>query len=77
MGNIKEEIKHPNFFDVEIVVDEQSKDETRDPYDIVTLYISYSSINNPNELIELGKWLIDNGNRIKREYTSKGKKRKV
>ena len=57
-------------------VDEKSKDETREPYDIVSLDISFSSIRQPDELVELGKWLIEQGTRIKKQYTSTGKLRK-
>ena len=75
MGHIKETIKHPTIPDIEIVVDEKSKDETREPYDIVSLDIFYS-IRQPDELVELGKWLIEQGARIKKQYTSTGKIKK-
>lgn len=77
MGYILEETEHPTLRDVSITVDEKTKDETREPWNIVSLDITFSSIRTPDELIELGKWLIENGNRIKKEYTSTGKKRKV
>ena len=76
MGFIHETIYHPTIDDVEIVVDEKSIDETREPYDIVSLYVSFSAIQQPDDLVELGKWLIDHGTRIKKQYTSKGKPRK-
>ena len=76
MGLIKETINHPTIDDVEITVDEHAKDETREPYDIVSLDISFSSIEHPDQLVELGKWLIEQGERIKKQYTSKGKLRK-
>lgn len=76
MGLIKETINHPTIDDVEITVDEHAKNETREPYDIVSLDISFSSIEQPDQLIELGKWLIEQGERIKKQYTSKGKLRK-
>ena len=76
MGFIKEIISRPTINDVEIVVDEKSKNETREPYDILTLSISFDSISKPDELIELGKWLIQQGTRIKKQYTSTGKLRK-
>jgi hypothetical protein len=77
MGLIKETISHPTIDDVEITIDEHAKNETRDPYDIITLDISFSSVSNPDELIELGKWLVEHGNRIKKQYTSKGKLREA
>lgn len=76
MGLIKEEIKHPTIDNVEIIVDEHAKNETREPYDIVSLDISFGSIRTPDELIELGKWLIEQGKFIKKKYTSKGVVRK-
>jgi hypothetical protein len=76
MGLIKKTINHPTINDVEIIVDEHAKDEIREPYDIVSLDISFSSISNPDELVELGRWLIEQGKKIKKQYTSKGKLRK-
>jgi hypothetical protein len=76
MGLIKETINHPTIDDVEITIDEHAKDETREPYDIVSLDISFSSISSPDELVELGEWLVKEGKRIKKQYTSTGKLRK-
>ncbi|GAB2993945.1 hypothetical protein GCM10027284_08910 [Cyclobacterium sediminis] len=76
MGIIKEEISHPTINDVEITVDEHAKDEHREPYDIVNLDISFGSISTPDELVDLGRWLIEQGQRIKKQYTSTGKPRK-
>ena len=76
MGLIQETIKHPTIDDVEIVVDEKGKGAIREPYDIVSLDISFSRIRQPDELVELGKWLIEQGTRIKKQYTSTGKLRK-
>lgn len=75
MGLIKETITHPTL-EVEIEVDEKSKDETKEPYDIVSLDTSFSSIRKPDELVELGKWLIEQGTRIKKQYTPNGKLKK-
>ena len=77
MGLIVEEIKHPTIDDVEIIVDEFEKDEHfREPYEIVSLEMTYSDIRHPDQLVELGKWLIEQGTRIKKQYTPKGKLRK-
>ena len=75
MGIIKETIIHPTIGGVEIIVDEKTKDETREPFDIVSLDITFSSIRQPNELVELGNWLVEQGTRIKKQYTSTGKLR--
>ena len=77
MGYILEETEHPTLRNVSIIVDEKTKDETREPWNIVSLETSFSNIRTPDELIELGEWLIENAKRIKTEYTSTGKKRKV
>lgn len=76
MGYIKEETKHPDF-DAEIVVDEKIKDEVCDEWEIVGLSISSFTVRTPDDLISLGEWLVENGKRIKQQYTPKGKKRKV
>lgn len=76
MGLIVETIYHPTLDDVELTIDEQSNDEEREPYNIVWLDTAFADLRTPNDLIELGKWLVEQGERIKREYTSKGKKRK-
>ena len=76
MGFIKEEIVHPRM-DVTIIVDEKAKGEEKEPYDIVSLDLSYGEIRKPDELIDLGNWLIDQGKRIKKQYTSTGKPRKI
>lgn len=77
MGLIKETINHPTLDSVEITVDEHAKDETREPYDIISLDISFSSIRQPDDLVELGKWLVEQGTRIKHKYSSKGKIKKA
>lgn len=77
MGLIQETSNHPTIRDVSIVVDQKSPDEQCEPYEIVGLDIGFADIRTPQELIELGNWLISEGNRIKKQYTSTGKKRKA
>ncbi len=76
MGIIQETVVHPTIKNAEIDVDEHSKDETREPYDIVFLCIAGAEIKSPDQLIELGKWLIEQGTRIKKDYTPTGKKKR-
>jgi hypothetical protein len=77
MGRIWEEINHPTIDGVEIIVDQHEQDECfRESYEIVSLDITFSEIKHPDELVELGKWLIEQGTRIKKQYTPKGKPRK-
>lgn len=73
MGLIQEEIEHPRIPGVELMVDTHDKMESREPWDIVTLSTSFANIDSPDQLIDLGLWLIENGNRIKNEYTPKGR----
>jgi hypothetical protein len=77
MGYILEETFHPTLDEVTITVDEKTKDEIREPWAIMSLNISFSNIRTPDDYIELGKWIAENATRIKREYTSTGKKRKT
>ena len=72
MGLIQETINHPTIDGVDLEVDEFDKHEVRVPYKIISLDISNYHMS-AIELIELGKWLIENGRRIKKEYSSKGK----
>ena len=77
MGYILEETSHPTLDNVSISVDEHAKDECTEPWHIITLDTDFAEIRTPHDLIELGKWLVINGKRIKKEYTPKGKKRKT
>ncbi|PAC27827.1 hypothetical protein [Flectobacillus sp. BAB-3569] len=78
MGLIQEIIYYPKKEDEVIIVEQISPEDARKPYQIVNLCIaSFTDFRTPQELIELGNWLISEGNRIKKEYTSTGKKRKV
>jgi hypothetical protein len=75
MGYIVEEINHPTLENVSITVDKKGSNEISEPWEIVGLNIPILGIRKPNDLIELGKWLIENGHKIKRNYTSTGKRK--
>ena len=73
MGLIHEETNHPELDDVSITVSEIEKGSAADSWQIVSLDVSFATIDTPQDLILLGKWLIDEGKRIKKQYTSRGK----
>lgn len=75
MGLIHEEILHPEIDDVSITVSEIEKGSSADPWQIVSLDISFSAVETPQDLVSLGQWLTAQGKRIKKQYTSKGKLR--
>jgi hypothetical protein len=76
MGYITGEFEHPTLHDVFLTVDEKGKDEEREDWNIVTLDTSFSEIRTPDDLIELGKWLVEKGERIKKDFTQTGKKKR-
>ncbi len=78
MGLLQEIIYYPKKADEVIIVEQISPDEQRKPYQIVNLCIAnFTDFRTPEELIDFGNWPISEGNRIKKQYTSTGKKRKV
>ncbi len=77
MSLVNEEIKHPTIDGAEILVLEKTKGEMKPPNTIISFNIDFCSIETPDELISLGEWLIENGKRIKKEYTSTGKKKTI
>ena len=70
MALIHEEIKHESG--VEIMVTERESRETREPWKCVSMDMGFSENLTPKELRALGKWLIQVGRRIGREYKSNG-----
>lgn len=75
MSLVKEEIKH-EYLDAEISVLEKTKGEYFEPYEIIDFNSDSMKTYTPEELIDLGNWLIENANRIKKQYTSTGKTKK-
>lgn len=74
MGLIIEEIEHDNL-GASITTVQREKGETRDPWHFVHLDVDSINRRTPKELRELGRWLIDQGRRIGREYKSNGARR--
>ncbi len=72
MSLVKEEIKH-EYLDAEISVLEKTKGETFEPYAIIDFNSDSMRSYTPEELTQLGNWLIENATRIKKQYTSTGK----
>lgn len=77
MAYIKEEINHEEF-DIKLEVIERDKKcgEYFEPWKIIELSMDcFSDRVSPKELRKLGRWLIQQGKRIGKEYTSKGRKK--
>ena len=72
MGICREETKHPDF-PVSFMVVERKKDEFCEPWRIVDLELEFTGERfTPKELRELGRWLVQQGKRIGREFKSNG-----
>ena len=74
MGYIKEEITNDDF-EFTIMVEEPAEDETVEVGEIISLsfdgnFRSYT----PDALIDFGKWIIEQAERVKKEYNENGVK---
>lgn len=76
MAFVKEEIKH-DVFDATITVLERESSEFSEPWNIISLEIDSFENCTPKELRKLGKWMVEQGKRIGREYKSNGAKRDI
>lgn len=76
MSIIHEETCHAHL-KVEFSVSERTAGETRDPWSFVHLEIDSMIDMTPREMRNLGRWLIDEGRRLGREYKSNGAPRAV
>lgn len=59
--------------DAEIMVSERTRGEAVEDWYIVHLRVDSMERMTPADLCVLGRWLIEHGERIKREYTKAGK----
>ncbi len=75
MAYIVEEIKHP-YFRHTIEIMEAEKNEEWSGNICYETDFGQSEFT-PDELIELGEWLIEKAKQVKKEYTSKGRKRNL
>lgn len=72
MGIVHEEIQHRDF-PVKIDVVERQPGEMVEAWRIADLEIEWSGERfTPKELRELGHWLVQQGKRLGKSYTSKG-----
>lgn len=71
MGIIREETHHDEL-EAEITVSEKEKGEVVEPWRFCRLEIDSFEGFTPKELRQLGYWLVKEGKRIGRQYTSKG-----
>jgi hypothetical protein len=71
MSIVHEETRHAHL-DVEFLVSERTVGEMREPWSFVSLEIDSMSSITPREMRNLGRWLIDEGRRLGREYKSNG-----
>lgn len=73
MGLIHEEVTHPEFENVELMIIQREAGECVEPWRIAELSINHRRERfSPKELRELGHWLIAEGKRLGREYKSNG-----
>lgn len=72
MSIIHEETVH-SALDAEITVSERTRGESIEDWYIVHLRVDGMDRMTPNDLCNLGRWLVEHGERIKREYTRAGK----
>lgn len=71
MAIVQEEVKHEHLA-VELMVSEREKHESRDPWRFVDLNVDNMPKCTPKELQELGRWLIQQGKRLGREFKANG-----
>lgn len=72
MSLIHEETLH-HIGEAEVMVSERTRGESIDDWDIVHLRVDSMGRMTPDDLSELGRWLVEQGERIKRQYTKTGK----
>ena len=71
MAIVQEEVKHDSLL-VELMVSEKVKGEVRDQWRFVHVDVDCMRNYTPKELCELGHWLVQQGERMGREYKSNG-----
>lgn len=76
MGIIREEINHEEL-EVKITVVEKEDGEVVEPWRFCRLEVDSFEGFTPKELKQLGRWLVQEGTRLGRQYTSKGAPRKA
>lgn len=74
MGLIQEEIAN-NDLGVNLTIDSHARNETREPFDIISLEFDRTYGLTPEALQALGVWLIAQADRIRNQYTQTGKRK--
>ena len=75
MSIVKEELTHPDIEGMELSILGKTEDESCEDFQIISIeYDNYTTLT-PNELIKLGKWFVEQGKRIKKEYTKTGERK--
>lgn len=73
MGIVNEEITHPEFEGVTLEVVERQPGEMVEAWRIAEFQVSLRGERfTPKELRHLGHWLVQEGKRLGKSYTSKG-----
>ncbi|PTU71457.1 hypothetical protein [Chromobacterium haemolyticum] len=75
MAIVHEETSHDDL-PVTIMVSERTKGEFRTPWEMIDLEFDSFQQLTPTQLRQLGRWLIQEGKRIGREYKSNGAPKK-
>lgn len=76
MALIHEELKH-EYLPVSLTVSERVKGECIAPWAIAHCEVDGMERLTPKELRELGRWLVQQGKRLGREYRSNGAPKEV
>ena len=71
MAFVKEEIEF-DVLEAKIMVLERESGEYPEPWSIISFSVDDLENCTPKELRQLGKWLIEQGKRIGKEYKSNG-----
>lgn len=73
---VHESFKFPESFYKPILqgdITEKTKDEYRDPWHIISLEIEIINNYTPQQVYDLGKYLIALSKRVRKQYTASGK----
>lgn len=76
MAILQEEIKH-RYLPVKIEVYEKINGEVIEPYQVCSIQMDTMRSFSPQEMDDLGQWLMEQSKVIKKNYTSRGRKRKT
>lgn len=71
MGYITEEVSHDEF-PMTLTMVERIAGETKEPWRFIGIEFDHFESLTPPELRKLGRWMVQEGKRIGREYKSNG-----